>query len=61
MPWQYEHGEVSHKAERAAFAAALGLFAEDHVDRETYAALVRPLAEALPWLLPQVRPTPYRE
>jgi hypothetical protein len=48
--WQSEHGETGHKAERAAFGAALALLAADLIDRETYSALVRPMAEALPWL-----------
>ena len=59
VSWQYEHGPVGHKAERAAFGAALGLFAQDRLDRETYVALVRPMAEALPWLLPQIAPQPH--
>jgi len=59
VSWQFEHGEVGHKAERAAFGAALGLFAQDRLSREDYVTLVRPMAEALPWLLPRVPPQPH--
>ncbi|HEX6548165.1 MAG TPA: hypothetical protein VF134_05430 [Candidatus Dormibacteraeota bacterium] len=48
--WQSEHGEVGHKAERAAYGAALALLAGDLLDRETAAVLTRPMGEALPWL-----------
>jgi hypothetical protein len=61
VAWQYEHGETGHKAERAAFGAALALFARDHISREDFAALVRPLDEAIPWLLPKEPPHPYPE
>jgi len=58
VSWQYEHGDVGHRAERAAFGAALGLFAKPQLTREQYATLVRPMAEALPWLLPEEKPEP---
>jgi hypothetical protein len=57
VSWQFEHGDVGHRAERAAFGAALGLFAKEDLAPEQYATLVRPMAEALPWLLPNERPT----
>src|SRR5713226_8695659 len=47
-----EHGEIGHKAEDAAFAAALGLLAGNLIGKEQTATLMRPLAEALPWLQP---------
>jgi hypothetical protein len=59
VAWQFEHGQTGHKAERAAFGAALGLFARDHIPREVFATLVRPMDEALPWLLPKEPPHPY--
>ena len=59
VAWQFEHGEIGHKAERAAFGAALGLFARDHISRDTFATLLRPMDEALPWLLPKEPPHPY--
>jgi hypothetical protein len=59
VSWQYEHGITGHKAERAAFGAALGLFARDHLSKEEFGTLVRPMDEALPWLLPKERPHPY--
>lgn len=59
VAWQYEHGEKGHKAERAAFGAALALFARDHISREDFGTLARPMDEALPWLLPKEPPHPY--
>jgi len=59
VSWQYEHGPVGHKAERAAFGAALGLFAQELIAHADYVALVAPMAEALPWLLPDTPPRPY--
>ena len=52
VSWKAEHGDVGHKAEDAAFAAALALIAADLVKPAEFATLVRPMAEALPWLLP---------
>jgi hypothetical protein len=60
IEWKAEHGEVGHKAERAAFGAALGLFTQGLLSHDQYATLVRPMAEALPWLLPEIPPEPYR-
>jgi hypothetical protein len=53
ISWKAEHGEVGHKAEDAAFMAALGLVAGTSIRKEQHATLMRPLAEALPWLLPE--------
>jgi hypothetical protein len=50
VSWKAEHGEIGHKAERAAFAAALGLVAGNLINNDQAAALKQPLAEALPWL-----------
>jgi hypothetical protein len=58
--WKARHGPLGHKAENAAFGAALGLFAKEHLTREQYANLVEPMAEALPWLLPDRAPAPRR-
>ncbi len=58
VAWRAMHGDRGHKAERAAFGAGLGLFARDHVSSDDYAALVQPMAEALPWLLPGRRAAP---
>jgi len=58
VSWKAKHGQLGHKAERAAFGAALGLFAREHLTREQYASLVEPMAEALPWLLPDRAPAP---
>jgi hypothetical protein len=52
ISWKAEHGEIGHKAEQAAFGAALGLVASGLISKEQQATLMRPLAEALPWLLP---------
>jgi hypothetical protein len=53
VSWKAEHGEIGHKAERAAFAAALGLVAGSLITKEQAAILKAPLAEALPWLKPE--------
>lgn len=58
VAWKAKHGERGHKAERAAFGSALGLFARDGIGRDEYTALVEPMAEALPWLLPDRPPAP---
>jgi hypothetical protein len=56
--WKARHAQLGHKAESAAFGAALGLFAKAHLTPEQYASLVEPMAEALPWLLPDRPPAP---
>ena len=53
VSWKAEHGEIGHKAEDAAFMAALGLVAGNLISPEQAKALMRPLSEALPWLLPE--------
>jgi hypothetical protein len=55
VSWKAEHGETGHKAEDAAFMAALALVSEGLVE-EHIATLMRPMAEALPWLLPEQAP-----
>jgi hypothetical protein len=59
VAWQYEHGETGHKAERAAYGAALALFARRHISATQFATLARSMDEALPWLLPKEPPHPY--
>src|SRR5712691_12611690 len=51
ISWRAEHGEMGHKAENAAFAAALGLLADGLTSKQQQETLLRPMAEALPWLL----------
>jgi hypothetical protein len=51
VAWRAEHGDTGHKAENATLGAAIGVLARDKIDRKDYETLVRPLAEALPWLL----------
>ncbi len=53
VSWKAEHGDVGHKAENAAFMAALGLVAGNLITKGEQATLLRPMAEALPWLLPE--------
>jgi hypothetical protein len=60
VSWKVEHGDIGHKAERALFAAALGLLARAKLDHQHYVILVRPISEALPWLLPEASPEPRR-
>jgi hypothetical protein len=56
LSWKAEHGDVGHKAERALLGAALGVISRDQVNHEQYVTLTRPMAEALPWLLPEAAP-----
>lgn len=58
VSWKAEHGDVGHKAERAALGAALALVVREQLQHHDFATLVRPMAEALPWLLPEVAPEP---
>jgi hypothetical protein len=58
--WKAEHGDVGHKGERAFLAAALAILARDKIDHQHYVTLVRPMSEALPWLLPELPPEPRR-
>jgi hypothetical protein len=58
LSWKEEHGREGHTAERAVYAAALALLAGDRLEHAEYETLVRPLAEALPWLLPERPPEP---
>jgi len=58
--WKAEHGDVGHKGERALLAAALAILARDKIDHAQYVTLVRPMSEALPWLLPELVPEPRR-
>lgn len=53
ISWKAEHGEIGHKAEDAAFMAALALVAGNSISKEQQATLLRPMSEALPWLLPE--------
>lgn len=52
ISWKAEHGETGHKAEDAAFMTALALVAGDLINQRQAATLMRPMSEALPWLLP---------
>lgn len=58
VSWKAEHGEVGEKAERAALAAALGLLAGADGDHPDLQVLLRPMGEALPWLLLDQEPSP---
>ena len=53
VSWKAEHGEIGHKAEDAAFMAALALVGGNLISTEQQATLLRPMSEALPWLLPE--------
>jgi hypothetical protein len=59
--WQAEAEGAGRTAEDATLHAALALLAEDLVDHSSYRALVKPMSEALPWLLPEEPPDQYRE
>src|SRR5579872_5344562 len=61
IAWHTEHQSRApnvHKAEQAAFAAALGLYAQSWISHAHYATLASAMAEALPWLLPEQPPSP---
>ena len=60
VSWKAEHGDMGHKAERAMLGAALAQLTRDKLSHELYATLARPMAEALPWLLPEAPPEPRR-
>ena len=60
MSVKVEHGDKGHKAEHALLGAAFGLLVKDKIDHAHYVTLVRPMAEALPWLLPEALPEPRR-
>ena len=60
VSWKAEHGDIGHKAERAMLGAALALLTRDKLSHDQYVTLVRPMAEALPWLLPEAPPEPRR-
>ncbi|HYM50391.1 MAG TPA: hypothetical protein VET65_07420 [Candidatus Limnocylindrales bacterium] len=60
VSWKVEHGETGHKAEHAMLGAALAIVARDRIGHDDYRTLVRPMAEGLPWLLPEEPPEPYR-
>jgi len=52
VSWRAEHGAIGHKAENAAFMAALALVAGSLITEQQSRTLLQPLAAALPWLLP---------
>jgi len=60
VSWKIEHGDPGHKAEQAALGAALALVGGEKLPHKEFVSLVRPMAEALPWLLPEVAPEPRR-
>ena len=51
VAWRVEHGRVGHDAEDALLGAALALMARPRLDAAHERVLLRPMAEALPWLL----------
>jgi hypothetical protein len=56
VSWKAEHGDIGHKAERALLGGTLGILTRDKLSHDQYVTLVRPMAEALPWLLPEAPP-----
>jgi hypothetical protein len=55
VAWRSEHGETGHKAENALLGAALAILA-GRLDRQQRETLLRPMAEAMPWLLSSAPP-----
>ena len=60
VSWKVEHGDIGHKAERALLGAALAIIARDKLSHPQYVTLAQPMAEALPFLLPEAPPEPRR-
>lgn len=58
VAWRAEHGTAGHAAEQAAMGAGLALLAGPRLSRDDLTVLLRPLDEALPWLLPDVPAEP---
>jgi hypothetical protein len=58
VAWRTEHGPAGHRAEQAALGAGLALIAGSELAEDDRFALLRPMDEALPWLLPDVPPEP---
>ncbi|MBO0704034.1 MAG: hypothetical protein J2P39_01820 [Candidatus Dormibacteraeota bacterium] len=58
--WQAEDPVVDRTAEDAALNAILALVVKEELGRDEYRALVKPMADALPWLLPEETPGQYR-
>jgi hypothetical protein len=58
VAWRTAHGPLGHDAEQAAMGAGLALLAGAALGPEDQTALLLPLDEALPWLLPEVPPKP---
>jgi hypothetical protein len=58
VAWRAEHGPAGHRAEQAALGAGLALLAGSELLEDERIALLRPMDEALPWLLPDVAPEP---
>ncbi len=58
VAWRDEHGPAGHRAEQAALGAGLALLAGAQLAEDDRIALLRPMDEALPWLLPDVPPAP---
>ena len=52
IAWRAEHGAVGHKAEDALMSAALAIMASPGLARHQARTLLGPMAQALPWLLP---------
>ena len=58
--WKAEQEGTRRTAEDAALHAAMAVIARNRLDHEIYRALVKPMSEALPWLLPDEMPDEYR-
>lgn len=58
VSWRVEHGDVGHRAENALLTAALALLAGADLSPDASETLRRPMAGALPWLLPNAVPGP---
>jgi hypothetical protein len=57
ISWRAEHGVLGHKAEDALLGAALALVAQPKLSHHHAKVLLRPMAEAVPWLLTDTTPS----
>jgi hypothetical protein len=60
LAWKAEQEGTRRTAEDAALHAAMGIVARNRLEHDVYRALVKPMSEALPWLLPEEPPDEYR-
>ena len=61
VAWRSEHGVAGEPDEDATLHAAMALVVRDRLEDQHYRHLVKAMAEAIPWLLPDEPPDQYHE